>query len=277
MQSINGFWLLGFGGAIEVLSDKAEATAKLTVVLPALYDAQRYLESFRDDTALMLPLSKEAAGELLKEVSKLLGAGRDLKEPMGPDAYVITNRIAHLRSVLSAELSNLPMFSLEAQRAYDMRIILWNAHKALSTQAIAALPPRAEFDLDEAGQCIAFECPTAAGFHAMRALEMVARRYSILVTGHDPGADSTFGTLLALLRKEEGARKTAGTFPRSQLSLVINMLDRIRSIYRNPIMHPDMILTNDRAVTVFSTAIDTISVMIDDLRLYSGIFWKWKF
>jgi hypothetical protein len=273
VQAVNGYFLWGLGGAIEGLAERAEITATWGTVMPALYNAQNYLRMFKEADVLMLPLSKEVAADLEAEISRLIEQHPDLKELLGNVGYAITNQVAHLRSVLSAELSNLPIFALAPQRAYDMKIILWNAHHALAETAIQALPAGAQLDLRMAGQCLAFEVATAAGFHVLRALESVARRYSTLVTGHDPGVNSTLGALLNGLRTEYEARRAAGTLGNSQLGLVINMLDRIRSIYRNPIMHPQMFLNADQAVTVFNAAIDAISAMADDARLNQHILW----
>ena len=63
-----------------------------------------------------------------------------------------------------------------------------------------SLPPIAQFDFGEAGKCIAFERPTAAAFHILRATEGVLRFYYIRMIRHGRISTLMWGPVVADLR-----------------------------------------------------------------------------
>ncbi|MBI2187166.1 MAG: hypothetical protein HYU37_08605 [Acidobacteria bacterium] len=105
-------------------------------------------------------------------------------------------------------------------------------------------------------RCLAFEVPTAAAFHVMRATEGVLRKYHALTKGLPAGTKSP-----------EWAQcineiKAAGGNPK-----VTGILGHIRDLHRNPTMHPQECLSIQEALSLFDVAKSAIVAMAAEIIL----------
>ena len=105
-------------------------------------------------------------------------------------------------------------------------------------------------EVDHAGKCLAFELPTASGFHILRAVEITAKAYVHAATGKlPPIKNRNWGEYIVQL-------ENAGAH-----SDVIDML-RVLKTKRNPLMHPQDNLEIDDGIALLcicQSAIDTIA------------------
>ena len=89
--------------------------------------------------------------------------------------------------------------------------------------------PDAIFDIKEAGKCMAFELPTAAGFHLHRAIEAVLHRYYDAVTdGTERPKTRNIGDYLKKMNE-----MNVGD------SKVKSALKDLKDLHRNPLIHPE--------------------------------------
>jgi len=107
-------------------------------------------------------------------------------------------------------------------------------------------------DFKQAGRCLAFDLPTAAGFHAMRATEDVLRKYHQLVVKPNKPVHE-MAACINELRKAGADAKTLG------------ILDQIRDLHRNTVMHPEAFLTSSEGIRLFDIAKSAISAMADQI------------
>jgi hypothetical protein len=139
----------------------------------------------------------------------------------------------------------------------------------MSESAIEYLSPRTIADVRGAGRCIAFDEHTAAGFHAVRAVESVARCYYELVLDKSSAKASPSGPkpkrLYDLIDELNDKAEKMPNPLEHPLGMISGDLNRIRAVYRNPIMHPEMVLNDDQAIRVFNITTDVISAMIADV------------
>jgi hypothetical protein len=69
--------------------------------------------------------------------------------------------------------------------------------------------------------------------------------------------------------------KALKAFPKAQRAeLIANTLDRMRIAYRNPIMHPEVILKETDAIKLISLMVGAISHVIADVR-EGGAHFRW--
>jgi hypothetical protein len=99
-------------------------------------------------------------------------------------------------------------------------------------ETFKAVPTIVQYDLAEAGKCIAFERPTAAAFHILRGTEGVLRHYYTRMVRHGAISERTWGPLVSDLRKRKLTKK---------YETLNNHLDNIRVSFRNPTQHPEAI------------------------------------
>ena len=134
--------------------------------------------------------------------------------------------------------------------AYSIPKLIENADSHLSVLAQQSIDFKVRGDFHYAGTCLAFDLYTASGFHALRAVEQMARIYHKAITGCPELTTKNLGPLINDLRdeleKEEGARASE-----SHLGLIIILLTKINRIFRQPIMHPEMVLNYNSAKSIF--------------------------
>lgn len=59
----------------------------------------------------------------------------------------------------------------------------------------------------------------------------------------------------------------SGTIDKEDLlNIAIDVLARLKNVYRNPIMHPDMVLDLSSAMNVFDSAKCAIELMLEDAQ-----------
>ena len=112
--------------------------------------------------------------------------------------------------------------------------------------------PEAIVDAREAGKCLAFEISTACGFHAFRATESVLRRYHAHVTGGAaPPKLRTLGVYIkSLTSSGKGDPK------------VLASLKQMTDLHRNPIAHPEAVLTTEEAISILGVSRSAIGAML---------------
>jgi hypothetical protein len=172
-------------------------------------------------------------------------------------------------NVLRSGAQQIYAFLVLGKGAYSASALIADAASHLSPLAQQVLSKEEKQDFILAGACYACAFPTAAGFHAMRAVEAEARRYHKEVTGCVSIVDWTLDRLINgnSGQKQVGLRdqwKTEGARDDSSLHLIMALLISINQIYRNPIMHPEMILDDPKAKKVFDTAALVVSIMVED-------------
>jgi hypothetical protein len=118
------------------------------------------------------------------------------------------------------------------------------------------IPPTALLDTNEAGRALAFGLPTAAGFHIARATEAVLLKY-LNAFGKEVTKDSqrNWGKYTTLLRDGTGASEK-----------VLNAIDQIRILHRNPLLHPEDILMMSEALSFWALCTSAIQAMIADME-----------
>ncbi len=182
---------------------------------------------------------------------------------------LIYNKLTSFHNAIRSGAREVYVFYVHERGAYSVKALLEGASSHLSGLAQTTIPESERRDFDLAGACYACDLPTASGFHSMRAVEAEARRYHRVVTGIPQEVDWTLDPLINgnSGRGQVGLRdqwKKEGSRVDSSLSLIMTLLSSVAQIYRNPIMHPEMILNLEQAKQVFDTAALAISSMVED-------------
>lgn len=115
-----------------------------------------------------------------------------------------------------------------------------------------SLPPLAQKDLAEAGRAIAFDLPTAAAFHILRATEAALRAFYVRIVKRDRIKEPRmWGPMVTSLR----ARRNAPP------DVLLNNLDSLRAHFRNPTQHPEKTYEIDEVQDLFALAVDAMNRM----------------
>ena len=200
--------------------------------LDQLYQQTFYAPYLRSSYASANSLSGKLEAELSNE---------DRKRVL--DRFIVWNvRDAYrqFKIVLLADLGILHSYFVTQKGGFDTLSLLAFGENLFPPELLSKVP-EALFDAREAGKCLAFELPTACGFHVFRATETVLRKYYMQVTGSTaPPKVRNIGVYLnAMKQKKVGDEK------------ITSALKQVADLYRNPIIHPDAVLTPEEAIGVF--------------------------
>jgi hypothetical protein len=152
---------------------------------------------------------------------------------------------------LLAELGALDSYFVTQKGSHETLSLL-SFGENLFPIDMARKVPEAIFDARQAGKCLAFEVPTACGFHVFRVLESILRRYHAHVTGGAaPPKVRNIGVYL-------NALKQAGHGDPKVLAALKQMTD----LHRNPLIHPEAVLTTEEALAILGIVRSAAAAML---------------
>jgi hypothetical protein len=269
VQRVNVYQFYNLGYIVHALSG-IKATDKIKDHYYTLYSAQMWLDYVLKDTLIALAVSRPACGDLLSSINRLLeptqppplasppgtGPSLDMEQEIGHyRAYTVTNSLQTFETVLSAELQSISTYWVSRKLAYETRLLIEEGDKLLPDKIKAEVPDVAIQELQQAGKCVAFDIPTAAGFHIIRATESVIRKYYSIVVGKPPKPKMrNWGAYIKNLEGAGADKKVTG------------FLDHIRENYRNPVMHPEETLSSEDAQALLGICVSAIVAMIQAIQ-----------
>jgi hypothetical protein len=108
------------------------------------------------------------------------------------------------------------------------------------------------YDVAEAGKALCYELPTACGFHLFRATEAVLRRYYTQVTGGapQPKVRNIMVYVNAMRQQKKGDEK------------ILAVIEQMSKLHRNPLIHPEVALTPDEAISILGMAQSAVTTML---------------
>lgn len=272
MQRVNVYQFYQLGHIVHALSE-IKADDKIKQHYYALYSAQMWLEFVLKDSLITLGVTRPACSDLLEAVKSALqptqpppagsapgtGPSLDMEKPVGPyNAYSITGNLQTFETVLSAELQSISTYWVSRKLAYETRLLIEDGEKLLPDKIRTEVPDVTVQELKQAGKCIAFDIPTAAGFHIIRATEAMIRKYYTVVVKKPPKPKMrNWG---AYIKNLEGAGAD---------TKVTGFLDHIRENYRNPVLHPEETLSPEDAQALLGVCISAIVTMVQAIKAIS--------
>ena len=200
--------------------------------------------------------SRNLAEALLTNLSSVLSDLTDIDRLIEPIMlHKIKSSYDRYKIALQAELGVTPTYFVTNKGSHDTLYLLENA-EAMFPFELKSKVPESLFDVREAGKAIAFNLPTAAGYHIFRATESVLRRYYKAVSSNSPAPKvRTLGVYVnAIKRKQVGDEK------------VLSALEQMTNLHRNPIIHPEVALSLDDALSILGISRSVITAMLSALQ-----------
>lgn len=257
MRRVNTYSFFTLGKCLAPLKNLEEG-ARIVPALVVLFQARSEVESLLNNNVVSVRICRHAAKELITEISGVVPT--DFTEAMKIDkdkkfewyaAYKIKEAAAKFETVLAEELNIVDTYAVAQKGAYSTAELIANAEIIFPEKVRSKLPSQTIHDIREAGKCLAFETPTASAFHIVRAVESVILAYFTKVTGKDaPTRMRNWGLYIKLLRD------SGKSDPK-----VVNFIEHIKDNYRNPVTHPEAVLTVDEVQVLLGAACSAISQM----------------
>ena len=197
--------------------------------------------------------SRLAGFNLLNRLKSLLQLPNAGEEVVSQEQFnSIQADFFQFQIILRNELSALPVYFVTEKALYSVKKLIAAAEDAFVPETKKRLSPFAIEEIQSAGKCLAFELPTAAGFHALRAVEAIVVDYLKQLNVSSSKRD--WGEYIKLLGENEANPNATA------------VLDQLRKLHRNPLMHPEATLTINQAIDVFQLCRSAISALIDDME-----------
>lgn len=248
----------------ELKVDQANTYEVFTIMLNARTITAKLLDDFPDLTvcrAVGQELRRSIEDAFMRRIFRAVPGQSVLLEDLSTSERDIVNRIINtgkrFETVLAEELSTLSGYLVTQKGIYSTPDLIDHTENVFPPLIRAKLPQGVIDDIRQSGRCLAFDCPTASGFHILRAAEVVLHSYYIAVCSPpNPKTLDNWGAYIAALRSSSKDL---------DVMMVEALLQQIKDQHRNYIMHPELILSPDEAFRLFDVAKTVIMAMVDRL------------
>lgn len=233
---------------------------KIIEVLGSLYAARAAVQGLLD-SHFLAPAIRSSIGpgtQLVTAIDNVTN-NTDLQQLLGIEPFNISNALNTFEGALTAELTVAEAYFVSRKAGYDSSVLTQQG-ELMFPLAMGEKVPEAVADAKEASKCLAFELPTACGFHSMRTVESVLRKYwDRVMEGEERPKQNNMGDFLREFEKRgTGDKKVRAA------------LKQIKDLHRNPLVHPEVILSVEEAVALFGIAVSAITAMLQVIPPSSG-------
>lgn len=264
MDKVNLHTFYRFGGGLSEI-DKLDASRSPTLIILTLLEKIGWLNLLLRETAnISMPLTRGAAQKLYQKIIANervtpVGINSDWTagdEPIERDYLEKVKKVkAEFDTVFSHESQSLDVFSISSKGAYSTTTLIERGENILPESIRTKISSFTRDELHEATKCIAFNLPTASGFHLVRALESAVRDYHAVVSGGAPGPVM-----------KTGKQAPMGEYINALEKLNVNAdliatLRQIKVLHREPQMHPEAVLNMDEAIILLGIITSAIWAM----------------
>jgi predicted SAM-dependent methyltransferase len=261
VKRINTHAFYSLGNKLKVCAGVDEQTVYGDVWFQ-LDQARDALKAFLDSDLVSIKTCRESGSSLVAAITEAVPL--DFTAASSQDktvtlswlaAYHIRNRTTEFQTVLAAELNLLDTYVVSQKGAYSTSDLIDHAELLIPDSLRGMLPQQATVDIQQAGKCIAYDVPTGAAFHILRATESVIRAYYLHVLGILPKPKMrNWGAYAKNL-------KAGGADPK-----ITSYIDHLRELYRNPIFHPEDNLALEEAQMFLGACVSAICHMLIAIR-----------
>ena len=216
------------------------------------------LDALSLESSFRLTISVEQARHMASQLGHVVslrqkhGADHELPED---DLRIFNSAYFAFIGALILDLGQAPTFFVTQKGVYNTDSLINNG-SSVYADLLEHLPQEAIEDTDQAARCLAFTLPTASGFHTARATEAVAKKYLLHLgcTEDDIKKTSNWGGYHKLMKDKKGDDAIAHHF------------DQLRSLHRNPLIHPEVTLGMTEAQSFWAMCTSLIISMVTKMN-----------
>ncbi|MGA2865650.1 MAG: hypothetical protein ABSF95_14350 [Verrucomicrobiota bacterium] len=249
------------GTTLHPLGD-IRAGAEIQQVIYQLYMAETRLSNLLEQNLIPVKVCRGDAEKLRKCICEI--RDRALRTDSKPedklitpwDAYQLSDGLKCFEAVLAAELSQMDTYYVSQKGCYSTIHLIEQAELVFPSSIRDLLPADSKIDIRQGGKCLAFELPTAAGFHFLRATESVLHKYYDVISGGKARPHTrNMGKYI------EALEKVKGVDPK-----ILAVLKQIKDLHRNPIAHPEAVLDMEEATALLGIVQSAITSMLSVVK-----------
>lgn len=218
----------------------------MSISMQGIFEQSLYSNLFR--------ACRSSAMSLIEDADKLT-ANDQWGEPLKPyQKTALVSACQDFLKIFEAELQTMPFFLVSRKDAYDTEALIHEPHLLFPKELLQKVPECAH-DVLAVGRSLAFELSTGAGFHLFRILESVLRKYWLIASnGKLLPKNPNLGILIGRLENENGSDEK-----------VVQSLKQLKDLHRNPLIHPEVSLSNEEAIGTLGQVRSVVSAMLEFL------------
>jgi hypothetical protein len=272
VQKINQFLIFEFGSKVRAILSMPEKCS-LTQLSGPLFSLNGVITDLVAGDPIRLDYSMGNIVEVHNSIRSIIkhdysdkngdfDFDKDWSQPVSAWLFPsLKEALAKLEHTLAAEFDKTPTYLVAKTTSFDTATLIERATETFTEEVRSQLSDTAKLDFTEAGKCLGFGLYTAAGFHIARATEAVMNDYcstfDVKVTNKE-----TWGVLL------KGLTNCALEVKPDKSTIVL--LEQIKNVDRNDLMHPRKTLDLTEATRLFHLATSAIIAMTMEIRAKTG-------
>ena len=260
MKQINVYQFYQLANMVHPLTE-LKAGGQLKQYFYTMIMARAWLYNLINNQIIPIPICRPVAWKVISAINELFPGNPDdiakldlEKETTPTELYGVLEAAKEFETVFSAELQNLATYFVSKKGIYDTNDLIARADDLFTESIKQHMNDQSKLDIREAGKCLAFDLATASGFHIARAVEGVLVEYLKFlcptIYANIKESQRNLGNYIKIAKENNGEPK------------VCSSLDQFRDLHRNPLIHPEAVLTVDEAVTLLGIAQSAIVATI---------------
>ncbi len=196
--------------------------------------------------------------------------------PIVPAIQDVIDKAKTFETVLSEELATVSAYSVSKKLAYSIPDLVDSAENVFPVSVLETLSKEVIREVREAGKCLAFDIPTASGFHMLRATEGVLHEYYLAICKPSSKAKlANWGAYISALyqltdgkapKAKAKGQCTVNTETKNHIKKVLALLQQVKDEDRNQIMHLEIVLNDDEAFVLFEITKGAIMAIAEKLK-----------
>ena len=275
VERINPFSFYDFGKEIHALVELTGSVSTRKAFWP-LWQARNAMENLIKGQPIPIGISRGKAQAVLERIDSLFDSrfrAKDEKgeasirfpedgdEPISPwQIDWIKTVISEFETVFAEEMRETATYFVPRRGIYNTPALIDAADGTFPTELQPFIPQKAKDDWKAAGRCLAFNLLSASGFHVARAVEACLEAYYQLFSGKRGETLHGWKPYIdALTKIAEGSPTPC------PLKKTLTELDQMREDYRNPIVHPRVVLSESDARMLFANGESIIIAMAQEI------------
>ncbi|MEH2517560.1 hypothetical protein V1279_003133 [Bradyrhizobium sp. AZCC 1610] len=275
MERINPFSFYDFGKTIQSFVALTGDVATQKAFWP-LWQAKSHMETLIKGDPIPVGISIGKARLVVDRLNEVFTGRFETKDqdgkptlrfPEDGDAPIgewqmnwIRSTISEFETVFAEEMRETATYFVPRRGIYHTPALVDTADNTFPADLQAHIPQKAKDDWRAAGRCLAFNLLSASGFHVARAVEACLEVYYQLFSGKPNETLNGWKDYIIALEKIAAKNPTP-----SPSKKTLTELDQMREDYRNPIVHPRVVLTEGDARMLFANGESLIIAMAQEI------------
>jgi hypothetical protein len=274
VERINLYDSYNLGGALaalRALTSKFEddGVHPASAMYP-MWQARSEMMQLLNQSPVPLGVSKASAEALLRELVGIFrdhfpeGTWPDQSSPLIPSwkLSMLKSGIEKFETVFGEEMAGLATYCVPRRGIFDTPALVDTADDCFPKDLLPHVPQKARIEWRAAGRCMAFNLLSASGFHVARAVEGTMEAYFHFFVQQPAKALNSYSWGDYLSELEQVQKAAQPPIPEEK---TLSEFRQMKDDYRNPIMHPRVILTDGDAKMLFNNGESLIIAMAQEI------------